>query len=118
MNLSPASLLIVDDDPVFAAFVQQLVLSLGAEFPCATHWVDSAERGLLELERTAFDLVLLDYHLPGADGLHVLAKISELPAAHQPAVVMLTGSGNETVAVEAMKRGGRGAFASLRTPSR
>ncbi len=32
MNPSPVSLLIVDD-PVFAAFVQQLVLSLGAEFP-------------------------------------------------------------------------------------
>ncbi|MEY4386342.1 MAG: Phosphoserine phosphatase RsbP [Verrucomicrobiota bacterium] len=97
----------VDDDPVFAAFVEQLVLSLGAEFPCTLQWVDSAERGLEELGRASYDLVLLDYHLPGADGLHVLAQIRELPTAQQPAVIMLTGSGNESVAVEAMKRGAK-----------
>jgi len=50
---------------------------------------------------------LLDYHLPGADGLQVLEQIRELPEGRRPAVIMLTGSGNETVAVEAMKRGAR-----------
>ena len=104
---STPSLLIVDDDPVFAAFVQQLLLSLHADFPCAQERVDSAEKAMAELGRNVFDLVLLDYHLPGADGLQVLARIREMPVAQQPAVIMLTGSGSESVAVEAMKGGAK-----------
>jgi phosphoserine phosphatase RsbU/P len=107
MNASPISLLIVDDDPVFAQFVRQLVLSLGGELPCAPQWADSPEKAMAELDRNTYDLMLLDYNLPGADGLQVLAQIRALPPERQPAVIMLTGSGNETVAVEAMKRGAR-----------
>lgn len=106
MSPTPVSLLIVDDDPVFALFVQQMVLSLRTEFACAPQWVDSAERAIEELKHADYKLVLLDYHLPGADGLEVLAQIRNLPDP-QPAVIMLTGSGSETVAVEAMKRGAR-----------
>ncbi len=106
MNPAPAvSLLIVDDDPVFAEFVRQLVRSLGGEFPCALQWMDSAETALLELGQRQYELMLLDYNLPRANGLQVLAQVRELPPERQPAVIMLTGSGNESVAVEAMKRG-------------
>ena len=107
MNSGPVSLLIVDDDPVFAHYVGQLVSSLGNELPCASQWADSPEKAMAELDRIAYELVLLDYSLPGADGLEVLAQIRDLPPERQPAVIMLTGSGNETVAVEAMKRGAR-----------
>jgi phosphoserine phosphatase RsbU/P len=107
MNLSPASLLIVDDDPVSAQFVRQLVLSLGGEFPCAPQLVDTAEKAMVELGQSTCDLMLLDYNLPGADGLQLLAQIRDLPPERQPAVIMLTGSGNEQIAVEAMKRGAR-----------
>ena len=34
MTSNPVSLLIVDDDPVFAMFVQQLVRALGQEMSC------------------------------------------------------------------------------------
>ena len=107
MNTAPVPLLIVDDDPVSAHFVRQLVLSLGVEFPCAPQWVDAAETAMAELARSSYQLMLLDYNLPGADGLQVLAQIRDLPPERQPAVIMLTGSGNEQVAVEAMKRGAK-----------
>lgn len=106
MDREPISVLIVDDDPVFAHFVRQLLLSLRDQLPCETKWVDTAEKALVELAHTAYELVLLDYHLPAADGLEMLARIRELPE-EQPAVIMLTGSGSESVAVEAMKRGAR-----------
>ena len=107
MNNKTISLLVVDDDPVFSLFVQQLVLSLGEELPCRVSAADSAEAALVEMRRTPFDVALLDYHLPGENGLDLLAQIRSLPLDQQPAVVMLTGSGNESVAVEAMKRGAK-----------
>jgi len=107
MSAAPVSLLIVDDDPVSAQFVRQLVLSLGGEFPCAPQWVDTAEAAMAQLAQSSYQLMLLDYNLPGADGLQVLAQVHDLPPERQPAVIMLTGSGNEQVAVEAMKRGAR-----------
>jgi phosphoserine phosphatase RsbU/P len=107
MNASPISLLIVDDDPVFARYVQQLVRELGQDLPCAPTVVDTAEKALAEIRDGHYDLALLDYHLPGADGLSLLAAIQELSAPQQPAVIMLTGSGSEAIAVEAMKRGAK-----------
>ena len=107
MSPDPIPVLIVDDDPVFALFVRQLVDSLGSEMPCVSEWVDTGEKALLEIQRQPYELVLLDYHLPGANGLEVLAQIQELPADRQPAVIMLTASGNEAIAVEAMKRGAK-----------
>jgi phosphoserine phosphatase RsbU/P len=104
---APIPVLIVDDDPVFARFVQQLVNSLNREMPCAPHCVDTAAKALEELGSNAYELVLLDYNLPDADGLQVLAHIRGLPEAQQPAVIMLTASGNEAIAVEAMKRGAK-----------
>jgi len=104
---APIPVLIVDDDPVFARFVQQLVFSLAGEMSCAPRCVDTAAKALEELGRQPYELVLLDYNLPDADGLQVLGHIHRLPEAQQPAVIMLTASGNEAVAVEAMKRGAK-----------
>ena len=49
------------------------------------------------------DCVTLDYSLPGADGLAVLKEILEIKP--MIAVVMVTGNGDEHIAVEAMKIG-------------
>jgi len=107
MNPPLISLLVVDDDPVFSHFVRQMVLALAGELPCRVDCADSAEAAQEKMARDRFDLALLDYHLPGLSGLELLAHIRALPLAQQPAVIMLTGSGNESVAVEAMKRGAK-----------
>ena len=107
MSADPINLLIVDDDPVFAFFVRQHVLALANDLPCDPHWADTPGKALAELDQHAYDIVLLDYNLPEADGLQVLGQIRELPPERQPAVIMLTASGSEAIAVEAMKRGAR-----------
>lgn len=107
MNAAPAPLLVVEDNPVYAEILQRLLPALGAEMRFAPKWVDTAERAIEEIAKTSYALVLLDYKLPGADGLTVLAHIRGLPVPRQPAVIMLTGMGNEAIAVEAMKRGAK-----------
>jgi signal transduction histidine kinase len=61
------------------------------------------DMGLSRIEECAPDCVLLDYSLPGRNGIEVLKRIH----AGRPflPVVMLTGQGNETVAVTAMREG-------------
>ena len=107
MNAAPAPLLVVEDSSVYAEILQRLLPALGAEMRFAPKWVDTAERAIEEIAKTNYALVLLDYKLPGADGMTVLAHIRSLPVLRQPAVIMLTGMGNEAIAVEAMKRGAK-----------
>ena len=107
MNAAPAPLLVVEDSSVYAEILQRLLPALGADMRFAPKWVDTAEKAVEEIAKTNYALVLLDYKLPGADGMTVLAHIRSLPVQRQPAVIMLTGMGNEAVAVEAMKRGAK-----------
>ncbi len=64
---------------------------------------ETAEEGLLALNTNTPDCVLLDYSLPGSDGLLALSQLKQnhpyLP------VVMLTGQGNEAIAVSSLKLG-------------
>jgi len=107
MNPAPAPLLVVEDSPVYAEILQRLLPTLGTDLPFTSHWVDTAEKAIEEIAKTDYTLVLLDYKLPGADGLTVLTHIRSLPFARQPAVIVLTGMGSEAVAVEAMKCGAK-----------
>lgn len=106
MNQEPA-LLIVDDDPMFSLFVGQLVKSLAGELPCRVEYAETAESAFERFSKEWFDLALVDYHMPGRSGLDLLKEIQHLPPPRQPAVIMLTGSGSASVAVEAMKRGAK-----------
>ncbi|MFC3228483.1 diguanylate cyclase domain-containing protein [Marinibaculum pumilum] len=64
---------------------------------------ESAEQGLECLKADSFDCVLLDFSMPGASGLDL---IQELHMRHPDLpMVMITGSGNERVAVDALKGG-------------
>lgn len=58
---------------------------------------------LAACENSGFDCALIDYRLPGEDGLNAISALRQrypfLP------IVMSTGQGDEMVAIEAMKRG-------------
>jgi PAS domain S-box-containing protein len=53
------------------------------------------------------DCVLLDYHLPDLNGLEFLAALTDEGGDVAVPVMMLTGTDNAAIAVEAMKRGAR-----------
>lgn len=64
----------------------------------------SGEEGLSLLESMQPDLILLGYFLPDFDGLEFLARLKRQLEVIPP-TIMITGQGNEMVAVEAMKSG-------------
>jgi phosphoserine phosphatase RsbU/P len=97
--------LIVDDDPTIAAMLQQVIRQLGSGLVCEPVWAARGAAAREELKKRRFQLVLLDYMLPDEDGLAVLTSINAMSASDRPVVIMLTGAGNEQVAVAAMKMG-------------
>ena len=93
-------LLMVDDDDAFRLAVAPIIA--GSRSYVITG-ADSGEAALEALQRERFDVVVLDYRMPGISGLRVLQWMNEQKI--DTPVVMMTAAGSETVAVEAMKLG-------------
>ena len=99
--MPPLRVLLVDDDEVDRLAVKRLFKRAGltATFEDCVE----PERVLPSVLQGAFDCILLDYRLPRTDGLTLLRMLRgsgvTLP------VVVLTGLGDEEVAVELMKAG-------------
>ena len=64
---------------------------------------ETGQEGAQRCKEENPDCILLDYLLPDMDGLEFLSLLKE--KGYPGAVIMLTGQGNESVAVDAMKGG-------------
>lgn len=98
----PVTILAIDDDPGDAEILRrqlEQVPGLAFEF---THLADP-DKVQEELSRRDVDVTFLDYHLGARTGLEVLEEIRR--SGDLRPIVILTGRGDEAVAVEAMKRG-------------
>ena len=93
------AILVIDDEPVLVKNIQVYLGRHGHE----TEAAESAEAGLERLESFQPDVVLLDFHLPGMNGLEALARIRE--RRPEAKIVMITGQSSVKVAVDAMKAG-------------
>ncbi len=93
------ALLIIDDETVLAKNIKIYFERAGYDVRAAL----SAEDGLRQLDVFKPDVVLLDYHLPGMNGIEMLAALRKADPAIK--VVMMTGQGSVDLAVKAMKLG-------------
>lgn len=91
-------ILVVDDDPDHARLLAAVVQDAGFAAP----QIAGTARDALQLAETV-DLVLLDYQLPDCDGLSLLPALRAM--AGQPAVIMITGHGDEALAASALRAG-------------
>lgn len=89
-------ILLIDDDTVDQRAIERLLRN-DYEFSA----VDNEGSAIERLTQNPPDCVLLDFNIPGVDTLDLLSKFTDklIP------VIMLTGAGSESIAVEAMKRG-------------
>lgn len=64
-----------------------------------------AEAGLELFQNQACDAILLDFYMPDMTGLEFLSALKQQQPVVRPPIVMLTGQGNEAIAVEAIQQG-------------
>jgi two-component system, NtrC family, nitrogen regulation response regulator NtrX len=92
-------ILVVDDEPGVRSALSGVLRDEGYQVDA----VESGEACLDRLTRSAYEVILLDVWLPGADGLATLARIRERQL--DVPVVMISGHGNIESAVRAIKLG-------------
>ena len=100
MDLNRLEFLIVDDDDGDRKLVRRLLTRSGFAGELAEA---SSVSDALAIGDRDFDVVFLDYYLPGTTGLNHLPELrTRWPRA---AIFLMTGQGNETVAKSAILKG-------------
>lgn len=97
-----ANILLVDDDDALLNFLASVLQDEYAHRVVKARSGQEAV-GLLRDGKTFFDMMFLDYFMPEMNGLQVMKWMHD--NGIDTPVVMLTGAGNEEIAVEAMKLG-------------
>lgn len=98
-------ILIVDDDEVDRMAVKRALQKGGLKINLSE--AKNSAAALEKLSSTSnpddFDVILLDYYLPDSNGLTLIEKLNNLDVAIP--LIVLTGQGDEEIAVEIMKAG-------------
>ena len=95
--------LVLDD----SAFDRTRIRRLGGKLDLPIEFAEAASvEGLGELlDRQTYDLILIDYEMPGADGLQALDVIQSHATHGHAATIMISGHAGTSIAVSALKRG-------------
>ena len=97
--MSTLKVLVVDDDEIVCALLQDLLTKQGHQ----VNTYSDAQRGLAAAGKQAFDLVLLDIRMPVLNGIEVLKKMRpQLPKAR---FVMITASPEDELVGDAFSSG-------------
>ncbi|QLE51425.1 PAS domain S-box protein [Nostoc sp. C057] len=104
MSQQQRTLLIVDDSPEDRELYRRYLLR-DREYSYTFLEGTLGQQGLELFQQHQPDAILLDYRLPDIDGLEFLAKLQTSTQNQCLPVIVVTGQGNEAIAVQAMKAG-------------
>lgn len=96
---APGRILIVDDDPNVRRVVGKFLQEVGH----STDEAGDVEQGTVALARAAYDVAIIDLHMPGATGVALLQSIRDFGLPVIP--ILLTGTNDVATAVDGMKHG-------------
>ena len=94
-------LFLVDDDEFDAMAFDRALKKSGMNYSLSH--CNQATKALEIIQDGEFDLVFLDYQMPGTDGLSLLKKFKGLGV--MAPIAIMTSQGDERIAVEMMKAG-------------
>src|SRR3990172_9047302 len=92
-------ILYMEDDPALVVLMQKNLQRRGFHIDVAAN----GEDGLKMVEAARYDVLLVDYSMPFLGGIEVMRVLASKGTF--PPIIMVTGMGNEEVAVEALKLG-------------
>jgi CheY-like chemotaxis protein len=96
---------VVDDSATIRGIVRKILSA--SKFPLQIFESDEGIKALQQLRTESFDIIFLDYNMPGFNGFETLA---ELKREHPKlAVVMMTSTDNE-IFTDRARQAGAGAF--------
>lgn len=101
------TILIIDDEEIIRNRLKRL-LELEDYVVFAA---ENGSMGLQQFEQINPNIVLLDVHMPGMNGIEVLGKIKEKDTSTE--VILITGHGGVSTAIKAMRKG---AFGYIQKP--
>ncbi len=92
-------ILIVEDDPAIASLLERTL----AEEGWRSETAPDGEEGLYRAEMEPFDLIILDWMLPGLSGPELLERLRK--EGHEVPVLMLTARGETADRIEGLRKG-------------
>jgi len=99
MDNTPLKVLYIDDDAGLRRLVSKRLSRIGYDVSTSENGND----GIVKCNGEKFDIILVDQNMPDISGLEVIRKIPHI-LEHTP-VIMMTGAGDETLAVDVLKSG-------------
>jgi len=99
---SSLKVLLIEDNPGDARLIRE-TLKKANTVRYEMEWVDRLSPGLMQLDRTTIDVVLLDLSLPDSHGLETLERTRS--QSKEVPIVVLTGLDDEELAIHALRHG-------------
>lgn len=96
--------LIVDDDADSAFIGEHIMRSLGYE----THVAEDGREASLLCSIIFPEIIILDWSMPGMDGMAFLDALKTIPTETPPSVIMCTGENQASKVKQALDKGAKG----------
>lgn len=103
-------LLVVDDDIVDRKLLRKALTSTTSYTHDITETA-SVEEGLAALEQQSFEVVLLDYSMPGSDGIEMIRELRAKPDLGSTAIVVVSASEDPEMALDCIDAGAQDVLA-------
>ncbi len=96
-NLKGLHALLVDDSESARMVLNDMLTSLGFEVTIAKNGAEAIEKYEAHLTNDSFSLLVVDWQMPGMDGLELVNELKTRHSGQIPAVLMVTAYGLDTV---------------------
>lgn len=99
VTLKQKRILIIDDETKVAFFLQEGLKGLGEEYE--VHAIGSAELALEQMHSRPFDLLVVDFRLPGINGLDLIERVHTVNPSTK--TILITAYGSPEIEKEAYR---------------